>query len=68
MKCKDCKFWRRNTDSDPVFMGDCSSDKFVYATDDEPEKDGLSYGDYEEYSAFFSTGEDFGCIHFEEKQ
>jgi len=65
MNCKDCKYWRRNSGdfNGEVFMGSCSSDKLVHDPH-KPEKDQLTYADYEEYSAFLETGEDFGCIHF----
>lgn len=59
--CKSCRFWKRDKDERRAHAGTCSNDKFVY---DEPlPKDGLLYWDFEGYSAGFSTGEDFGCIH-----
>jgi hypothetical protein len=53
-------------------FGDCSCTKFEYDFPNEykPElydKSKLYYCDGEEYSAFFVTGEDFGCIYFEQK-
>jgi hypothetical protein len=63
-KCKYCRFWVRDSDG-PV--GDCSNPKFVDASDYQTETpiDGLSlWGDD---GASFSTGAEFGCVHFEEK-
>ena len=58
--CGSCRYWTRGKDE--CYGGVCSNDKFV-ERDDTP-KDGLSYWDYECYSAGFNTGEDFGCIHW----
>lgn len=64
--CKNCKHWKRYDFSEKhTYMGTCSSIKFVYKED--PSKDSLEYWDYEDYSAGFATGEDFGCIHWETK-
>jgi len=61
-RCKTCGHWKRHTDKyDSVRMGSCDSDKWEYEGSDLV--DGVSYGDYEGYSASFETGEDFGCIH-----
>ena len=72
-KCKNCKFWNRNIsyailESDPLRKnyGGCDNSKLNYDNHDG-EKDNLVYTDYEEYAAGISVGEDFGCIHFEEK-
>jgi len=71
-KCKDCKFWRENelTEYDVKrerkVCGDCSCKKFTYQ-DDKRFLDGLDYWDYEGYSAGFTTGPQFGCIHWEKK-
>jgi len=46
-------------------MGTCSSEKWEEGDDDMP--DGVSYTDYEGWSATFKTGQDFGCIHFKVK-
>lgn len=56
--------------------GKCSSPKFIDSSgyeyfDDEGNElilganDTLEYHDHESYKAAFSTGENFGCIHFE---
>ena len=68
--CKSCKhFTRMESDFDKQYhgahAGTCDSEKFIY--EGEVPKDGLSYWDYESYSAGFHVGEDFGCIHFEAK-
>lgn len=72
MKCRDCVSWRENvpTKSDLEIgrsdCGECSSEAFTYQ-DDDRKSDGLDYWDYEGYSAGFTTGPDFGCIHFKKK-
>ncbi len=63
MKCKDCKYFKLSKYEDGD--NDCSSPKFVY--EDRESDDQLVYADYEGYSAGFSVGPNFGCIHFEPK-
>ncbi len=56
-------------------FGKCKNKKFIYIQSDgydnvqnidlEHQSDTLLYSDYEAYSAFFITGENFGCIHYE---
>lgn len=71
-KCKNCKSWDTNRayslDGDPLRKnyGSCNCPKMNYENHDG-EKDNLVYADYEGYAAGISVGEDFGCIHFEEK-
>jgi hypothetical protein len=67
--CKDCKHWTRSSGSySEIYSGNCDSDKFIEASAGvKIPKDGLEYWDYEGYSAGFSTGEDFGCIHWENR-
>lgn len=62
IRCKDCKYWNSESKT-------CSNDKFIYSdtVKDLPD-DGLLYYDYECYSAGFYTGENFGCIHGEDKR
>lgn len=67
--CETCKHWKRSPES---YMrsdyGSCESDKFVYSAWIEHEElpdDGLEYGDYEGYSASFTTASKFGCVHHE---
>ena len=70
-KCKNCKYFQRNTEPyDNNNFGECSCDKFVYDSyiNEKEETDKLFYWDYESYSADFNVGENFGCIHFEEKE
>jgi len=74
--CGNCSYWvrtegNRNIKSLPI-SGKCNNtEKFVYEgaiKDDRPFPDDiLLYWDYEQYSAGFLTGENFGCIHWEEK-
>ena len=59
-RCKFCFYWKR--DRGDTVQGNCSNKKFVY--DEATPIDGLRVWDYECYSAWFGTGEDFGCIHF----
>lgn len=73
-KCKNCKYWE-GFGSDYKGYGQCKCEKFVYDKQDfniniEKEcktKDCLFYTDSEGWSASFSTGENFGCVHFESK-
>lgn len=76
MKCADCVFWKRDeifdwrteTASDAPY-GYCNNSKFVYTGDgDKTPEDGLGYWDCESYKAGFQTGENFGCIHFKERE
>ena len=71
--CKNCKHWTTdNTYGYDGMIGTCDSDKFVYSYSmtylDESNRDMLMVSDYEGYMADFCTGEEFGCIHFEEKE
>ena len=71
MYCKTCKYWDRYTqdqgsDYYGPFAGMCNSKKFVY-NETPVLLDGLMYEDYKGYAAGFSTGQDFGCIHWESK-
>lgn len=73
--CKNCKYWQE----DKGFMeshktlssfGTCQCPKFKY---DPPNYNDLAedefvYCDMEHYEAYFETGAEFGCIHFEQKQ
>lgn len=74
--CKNCKYWKR--DCDLECYGTCDNPSFEYESaycyerhkkeQDKPIlKNKLFYMDYESYSAGFETGEEFGCIHFENK-
>jgi hypothetical protein len=73
MICKNCKYWERNKEKN-LNYGGCNSNKFEYdeggyssnsvsATPDN-KNDELFYWDFEGYRAGFSTGENFGCVHF----
>lgn len=69
-RCEDCRHWSRSPDEPQA--GECRSPKFIYAGRYRGGRkqrvtpvDGLRYWDYEGYSASFSTGESFGCIHWE---
>ena len=62
--CKTCKWWMIGRNKD-VHQGDCDCPKFLYERDGDAPDDGLQYWDFESYDAGFSTGPDFGCIHWE---
>lgn len=70
-KCKNCKYWLRNTkEFETKDFGECTCKKFQYEDIFREKKttdDMLLYADYEGYSASFETGQNFGCIHFKEK-
>ena len=76
--CKNCSLWYAKGDDFGYKdnHGYCDSDKFMYGgewdsevTDEYLKKnDGLIYEDCEGYAASFETGENFGCIHFKEKE
>jgi len=64
--CKNCAFWtplirQGEFDGRAEWEGQCCCDKFEYQN---CVKDGLRYDDCECYGASFTTGEDFGCIHW----
>lgn len=69
-KCKNCKYFQRNTSSyENNNFGECSCDKFVYdSVWKDSETDTLYYWDAEGYRADFEVGENFGCIHFKQKE
>ncbi len=68
--CETCAYWEQEDDKFTreryPDMGDCNSEKFEYGGDNLP--DGLTYGDYEGFAAWFRTGRHFGCIHHKEKK
>ena len=70
--CKTCKHWTRAADPYNIrsmgrHTGSCNSDKFSYGEHIIP-TDGFIYWDQESVHADFATGEDFGCIHWSQKQ
>ena len=72
-RCKNCKYFKRNTDEYyNKNYGECNCIKFVYdGFGNDPDyniTDQLIYADYEGYMADFKVGQDFGCIHFEERR
>lgn len=74
-KCKNCKYFQRNDNEySNNKYGQCKSDKFIYGdsfddNDDnnESKSNKLFYMDYEWYNAYIEVGENFGCVHFLEK-
>ena len=73
-QCKNCKYFKRHTGKydNKQFGKCCNEQKFVYGTSDDNKNGGnndiLFYMDYEWYNAGLEVGEDFGCIHFENKE
>lgn len=77
--CKNCKSWKTfKPRKEPKGMesynfkgdfkvGECKSKKFAISYYPE-DNDGLSYMDGEEYSCWFHTAENFGCVHFQGKE
>ena len=70
MRCGDCKHWN-NTKRYGAFpenlkdkYGKCSSKGIAYGDVEDNRTDMLIYKDYEGYAAGFSTGVNFGCVHF----
>ncbi|WP_310876925.1 hypothetical protein [Priestia megaterium] len=59
MNCKNCKYWTRNVNPIDSKFGDC--EKIV------ADKNGLQAYSWSG-DASFDTGEDFGCIHFQEQE
>ena len=74
-RCKNCIYFKKN-ETKKIFperikkYGKCECEKFVYGNsfDKTEETDLLYYMDYEWYKAFVEVGENFGCIHFKEKE
>lgn len=68
--CKNCEYYKKYRDK-RVF-GQCKCKKFLNANklswNYRRKKDTLEYWDYECYSCGFDVGEEFGCIHFTEKE
>lgn len=64
MNCKNCKYFYRDTSTSN--RGGCKNDKIDYNREIDV-GDEVSYFDAENYAAILIVGEDFGCIHFEQK-
>ena len=69
--CKSCNWWKERS-LKFLYGGSCSAPQFIYKPDIEGGVDMLGsmlllYWDKDGYSASFSTGPDFGCIHYKEK-
>lgn len=72
MECRECKFWEaeHHPRRSKKIFGECKNPKFVYQEEitwKDEQSDMLIYWDYEGYSAWFETGSEFGCIHFEKR-
>lgn len=71
-RCKNCKYFQRYTDkNNNNKYGECNCEKFIYggAFDDKNNlNDKLFYMDYEWYEAYIEVGENFGCIHFKQRE
>ena len=64
--CRNCTFW---TNYGSTLMGHCTNPNFVHTGHYYyVPLEGLSYGDYDGYSAGLRTGEAFSCIHHQPKE
>lgn len=70
-RCASCNHWtdfrsleQRDWRTDE--SGKCNCDKFTY--DGLTALDGLNYLDAAHYAASFSTGREFGCVHWKERE
>jgi hypothetical protein len=68
--CKNCEYFKYSDDKIyQKHQGECSNPNFIYTGDGgEVAINGLGYWDCESYYAGFDVGEEFGCIHFKEKE
>lgn len=69
--CKRCNFWQRHSGwaekSRGKDNGECHCPKFIYVGDGTMiNSDELGYWDADSYQAGIYTGENFGCIHFQD--
>lgn len=68
MFCKDCKYWKREVyPGKEQYYGSCSNEKLVDTNIAQIPVDGLGTHDHGGYMSGFNTGENFGCIHFTNK-
>ncbi len=67
--CKNCRFWSRPAErySSGGVFGDCSSPKFNIGYSDLPNPVGDEVNVEGDEGWGFTTGPEFGCIHFREK-
>lgn len=81
MHCKECKHWTRYKSPTPNSKlpldeciygseeyGRCKNENFIYLYGREHHNKALIYWDCDQFKADFETGEQFGCIHFEQKE
>ena len=73
--CKYCKYWLEKEISIPCEYAqicynftNCLCPDFLVGKENMTGKNQLAYDDHEGYMAKLTTGEEFGCIHFEEKE
>jgi hypothetical protein len=70
--CKNCQWYEAKKHQYRAIYGGCKNKYFQYGgrMEDEEypvEANGLLYWDVDSYGAGFDVGENFGCIHWEEK-
>lgn len=77
--CKNCRFWVRSNQKDVLpYIGTCSNENIRDISSNfsiwdgsiesaEMKSNQLGAHDFEAYQTIIYVGEDFGCIHFEEK-
>lgn len=63
--CKNCRFFKKNP-TEEIGQGECYNSKLLYSSHVKSQ-DELAYMDYEGYYAELIVGENFGCIHFQER-
>lgn len=62
--CKHCKFWIADMGYGDLSYEVGSCDSEAWSTVGVAAKDGVQIIAYQDDYATFSTGEDFGCVHF----
>jgi hypothetical protein len=65
--CKNCEFFEKEREEHS--FGECLNPKIVYVelVDTKEKTDDMAiYSDYDHYEAYFSVGQNFGCIHWVE--
>ncbi len=65
--CKNCKHWEKDHRAWRANQGQCNSDKLV--SNGHPGLDELDGSAWEaSENTTFTTGPNFGCVHFEQKE
>lgn len=71
MNCQNCKHWKRNPfdidKSEDRYFGKCNSPKWNVHPNYYTESENKTEIDGVETTYIATTGERFGCVHFEER-